>query len=471
MSYAVVSSFSGASKTTVNIGGIDYDVYEFSSVGGGSITFSQPGDVDYLITGPGGGGGSGGFTGNGGGSAGDVLVGATQVNTGNYPVAVGASGGPRNAGLGNSSFAGLTAILGGRGRDNGTGTLQGGGGLGGANNSVTFAGASHPSGFRGGDGFLSPGTQAQQIGGGGRGAGGDGGNANRTTLLPGDGGPGIVSDITGVSIEYGRGGGGGARQTKTGGGTPNGGFAGPGGDGATPGSGGGGGTTAGGAGANGVVIVRVRASGPAPEPIVADSSGSVDFTGESLAVNLIVASSEQVFEVSGTSASAVSILASGASSYEILGSSNASVGAVEVVANVSGSISFEGNSSGSLTVVASGSGSINLSGTSTTQVLIEASSEGTIDLSGTATAVLSIQGQASGQIDFVGSTSGLITISGEVSGELMLSGLSTGISGALSPMVSIPGRWRFNLALSEIKAKELQGSWKRTQVNGRWRSA
>lgn len=46
--YAVVSSYSGAAKMTVNIGGTSYDIYTFSSPAGGSIELS-PGDVDYRI--------------------------------------------------------------------------------------------------------------------------------------------------------------------------------------------------------------------------------------------------------------------------------------------------------------------------------------------------------------------------------------------------------------------------------------
>ena len=48
MAYAVVSSYTGAAKTTVNIGGTNYDVYTFSSLAGGSIDFSAAGDVDYF---------------------------------------------------------------------------------------------------------------------------------------------------------------------------------------------------------------------------------------------------------------------------------------------------------------------------------------------------------------------------------------------------------------------------------------
>jgi len=75
MAYAVVSGYTGtgATKTTVNIGGVDYDVYEIPN--GGSITFSTGGDVDVLAVG--GGGGSGG---TGGGSATDGGAGGRVVS-------------------------------------------------------------------------------------------------------------------------------------------------------------------------------------------------------------------------------------------------------------------------------------------------------------------------------------------------------------------------------------------------------
>lgn len=262
MVYAVVSSYSGASKTTVTINGVSYDVYQFASISGGSITFSSAGSVDALVVGGGGPGGFEGFGGGGGGSGADVISGIVNVPVGTATVTVGAgevsvlrdpkSGQP-------SSALGLTALGGGYGGQNGIIPVNGGGGNG-RNESTTTLGVAHPSGFKGGDGYRES-NNPPRAGGGGRGAGGNGGNA--APYLEGTGGLGITSSITGAAITYGRGGNGG----RYGNGSQ---FAI---DGQNPGDGGQGAYSissangTGGKGANGIVIVRVAT------PIVATTPG------------------------------------------------------------------------------------------------------------------------------------------------------------------------------------------------------
>lgn len=261
MAYAVVSAYSGASKTTVTIGGTSYDVYQFASIAGGSIEFSAGGAVDVLIVGGGGPGGYEGFGGGGGGSGGDVIAATVTAPAGVAGVVVGAGEvsvlrGPK-AGHPSSAF-GLVARGGGYGGQNGIVPIEGGGGNG-RNESTTMLGVSHPTSFKGGNGYRE-GTNAPRAGGGGRGAGGDGSNA--VPYIEGAGGPGVVSSITGAAITYGRGG--------------NGGHYGNGSeyavDGANPGDGGqgahslGSANGVGGRGANGVVVLRVAAPGAVPIP-------------------------------------------------------------------------------------------------------------------------------------------------------------------------------------------------------------
>lgn len=262
MAYAVVSSYSGASKTTVTINGTSYDVYEFTSIAGGSIEFSAGGDVDALIVGGGGPGGFEGFGGGGGGSGADVIAATVNASAGLANVLVGAGEvsvlrGPKS-GQSSSAF-GLTALGGGYGGQNGIIPVNGGGGNG-RNESTTTLGVAHPSGFKGGDGYRES-SNNPRAGGGGRGAGGNG--ANAVPYIEGIGGPGITSTITGVSRVYGRGGDGG----HYGNGSE---FAI---DGQNPGDGGqgahslGSANGQGGKGANGIVILRVTT------PIIATTPG------------------------------------------------------------------------------------------------------------------------------------------------------------------------------------------------------
>lgn len=74
----------------------------------------------------------------------------------------------------------------------------------GSTGSLVTGQGGNSSPYTGGSQYASGSTTA--LGGGGAGQGGNGGNA--TTTVPGDGGPGVVSSISGTSVEYGPGGGG-----------------------------------------------------------------------------------------------------------------------------------------------------------------------------------------------------------------------------------------------------------------------
>lgn len=268
MPSAVVSSVTGFSKVTVDIGGTDYDVYT-STTASPQVIFSTGGDIDRLLNA---GGGSGGVTNRGGagGGGGAVLAGATTVTATTYNGTVGSGGvWVSNAGVngGDTTMFGLTAFGGGGGGNPG---LDGGTGGGGAKST---AGGTGSQGGNGGASNIDDGN------GGGGGADTDGETVS--TQKGGAGGDGIQSSITGTATYYGGGGGGGVRGAASGtfgagglGGGGAGGDAGGGTDG-TDGLGGGGGgahSNAGyspGNGGDGIIIFRVETPG----------AGSVDFTG------------------------------------------------------------------------------------------------------------------------------------------------------------------------------------------------
>ena len=164
--------------------------------------------ANYLIVA---GGGGGGRYYSGGGGAGGILSGVSSLVFGTiYSVTVGA-GGPGNtsgvAGPGSqgssSVFTSLTAIGGGFGNGNSSGTNNGGsggsgGGAGGFGSGGTGGSGTSGQGNAGGSGNGSG-------GGGGGGAGAVGGNYPGSL---GAGGIGLASSITGSSVYYGGGGGG-----------------------------------------------------------------------------------------------------------------------------------------------------------------------------------------------------------------------------------------------------------------------
>ncbi|RAP39385.1 hypothetical protein BYZ73_20805, partial [Rhodovulum viride] len=208
MAYAVISAFSGtgATKTTVNIAGSSFDIYEcpFDA----QIEVGTAGDIDYAIIGAGGASSPANYNASGGGSGGDVLIGTMAVSAGTLAITVGLGGTSTTSAAtsgGDTSALGLTALGGGIGAGFGGGAAilpTDGGGAGPRDDGDTLLGAAHPTSYRGGNGYRVSGGRKHS--GGGRGAGGNGGDADADTA--GAGGPGIVSDITGLSVEYGAGG-------------------------------------------------------------------------------------------------------------------------------------------------------------------------------------------------------------------------------------------------------------------------
>ena len=272
---------------TLTIG--DETVYVFSTVGteGKSITVSGSATADILIVG--GGGGGGGRAGSGGGAGGLIHTQDVALAAGTYAIAVGA-GGERVKGDvqgkdgSNSSFGDLVALGGGggggcyalNGREGGSG---GGAGKNGSTTGTAGSG-NQPTSASGGLGNAGGRPTSNWYTAGGGGAGGAG-SASTGTAGAVAGGAGYACTIVGTNAWY-AGGGGGARTTKcqwsagaNGGGDggdgsgQSGGSADPGHDATTPGSGGGGAgfdaSVYSGAGANGIVIVRVKAG---EEPII-----------------------------------------------------------------------------------------------------------------------------------------------------------------------------------------------------------
>ncbi len=258
--------------TVTDIGG--YRVHTFT--GDGSFDVVRGGDVEVLVVA--GGGGGGGRSGGGGGAGGVVYDASFAVAAGQtLTVTVGAGGGG-GAGVGEhgldgaaSVFDSLTAMGGGGGgsdtRQTGADGGSGGGGRYGNNGGTGVSGQGFDGGF---------GTSGVWAGGGGGGAGAAGVDGTAGGEV-GDGGPGLVYDISGSDACYAGGGGGGGHDPANGrgfatsvAGLPcgggNGGATGgknPGDDGLpNTGGGGGAGSTnsssggAGGDGGSGVVIVR-----------------------------------------------------------------------------------------------------------------------------------------------------------------------------------------------------------------------
>ncbi len=184
-----------------------------------SVTTVSDLTVDYLVVAGGGGGGA--YIGGGGGGGG-VLSGTVALARGSYDAVVGhgGAGGIFAVSLSqsgeNSSFAGNTAIGGGRGGHWYPSEVlfapeaggSGGGGIGCVSCSArSGAEGSSGQGNSGGDGS-NPSNNSGAAGGGG-GAGAPGGDSV-ASVRAGHGGDGIASAVTGVNSYYGGGGGGGA---------------------------------------------------------------------------------------------------------------------------------------------------------------------------------------------------------------------------------------------------------------------
>lgn len=248
-------------------------VTSFTTVGTTSWTSPVTANIRVLVVAGGGGGGQ--WDGGGGGAGGLIHNTSFSVSANQqYTVTVGSggSGGVANFGNGqnggNSIFGSLTAIGGGGGGGGYNGGISGGSGGGSSfnNNSATAVGGSGTvgQGYAGGNGPAQSGAHG---GGGGGGAGAAG--QNGTTSAAGNGGIGVLNDITGTPTYYAGGGGG---SVEPGYSAANGGLGG-GGNGftytrvnATPNTGGGGGGSAaanspfpnlqGGDGGSGIVIIR-----------------------------------------------------------------------------------------------------------------------------------------------------------------------------------------------------------------------
>ena len=247
--------------------GVDHRIHTFT--GGGTLTFTQGGTIDYIlvVAGGGAGGNQSSASGGGGGAGGVIYVTGTPVSPGAYTIVVGAGGvaalNSQGGDGGNSSIAGLGL------------TAVGGGGGGAGSSPGTGGGRPGGSGGGGSNWTPAPGG-ARTLGqgnvggaGGGRGAGGggwSGGGGNGGSTAGGLGGSGNLSDIGrayGDSIPYAGGGGGGDGIAPGGSGGSS--VGGTGAGGATPatagmtnrggGGGGGFGTTPAADGGSGIVIV------------------------------------------------------------------------------------------------------------------------------------------------------------------------------------------------------------------------
>ena len=295
----------GGTVTTVNT---NFKVHTFT--GDGCFVVSNAGNsngstqVDYLVIGGGGaggsgyaagGGGAGGYRESSGGASGcytisplGACVSAITVSAQTYPITVGAGGGgpagPPCNGIGNSGsnsiFSTITSA-GGGGGNGGAGTPapgSDGASGGGAGNDQTTKGSgnvppvSPPQGNPGGNSG-GPGSGNTAGGGGGATAAGGAGTRNSNG---GAGGAGGTSSINGTPTARAGGGGGGVRTTSATNGTGGSGGGGIGGGSSTPGSnsgaaatantgsgGGGGGHPSGspgpgGAGGKGIVIIRYK---------------------------------------------------------------------------------------------------------------------------------------------------------------------------------------------------------------------
>ncbi|MFN6017299.1 MAG: glycine-rich domain-containing protein [Verrucomicrobiota bacterium] len=244
----------------------------------GGLTIGLGFEVEYLLIGGGGAGGStvtgdDGVDGTGGGGAGGFVEGTVSLANQSYGISVGAGGSGATRGVvrgengGNTTFSTFTATGGGGGGGYGlTGNTGGSGGGGGGRQNTAGGSATSGQGFAGGN-AQSGNTMGQASGGGGGGAGGAG-QAGDTVENGGDGGIGKTSTITGQSVYY-AGGGGGAGIASNGDSQGQGGLGGGGnasrtgnGGAGTNGLGGGGGGVgdygAGGNGGSGIVVVRYK---------------------------------------------------------------------------------------------------------------------------------------------------------------------------------------------------------------------
>ena len=202
----------GGTTTTGN----GYSQWAFTS--SGTWTVTTPGIAYYAIVG---GGGGGGASVGGGGGAGGVITGILSASAGTYSITIGSGGtaGQSASSPGTngsiSSFAGLSALGGGKGGDSGGGNVNpyngasGGGGQDNNGGAVSGAYGVAGQGWAGGNNSV---TSAYGSGGGG-GAGGAAANASAGVSTAGGIGVSIYLPASGVSTYVGGGGGGGGGST------------------------------------------------------------------------------------------------------------------------------------------------------------------------------------------------------------------------------------------------------------------
>ena len=247
----------GDSVTTYTKNGQTYKVHAVTTTGAGTFVAPSPATTLQVLVIAGGGG-----AGSGGGGAGGVYGGGVQTFNAtagqSISLSVGAGGATETNGT-NTVFNAWTAIGGGHGAGS-TAATSGGSGGGGYRSNLSAGAGTSPQGFSGGSATNN--NAAGAGGGGATQAGGTGAESSGNGNLPGYGGAGYTTNITGTSVCYAGGGSGGfwlgSANTATCGGGLGQHAGGYGGTNGTGGGGGGGVYGAGGAGGNGTVIIAYQ---------------------------------------------------------------------------------------------------------------------------------------------------------------------------------------------------------------------
>jgi len=218
----------GGTITNVEIGGKTYKVHVFTSSGTFNVTQAQANaEVEYLVIAGGGAGGR--YAGGGAGGYRSSVVSElsgrnttaeskVSITAQSYTITVGGGGSPYSNNGSNSSALGITSLGGGNGAvirstPGGTGGSGGGATAGWVSGDYRSLGqGTAGQGFEGGNSGTYYGTDG---GAGGGGAGAPGG-LRPSQYVPGNGGNGIESNITGTPT-YRAGGGAGATKASQGG--------------------------------------------------------------------------------------------------------------------------------------------------------------------------------------------------------------------------------------------------------------
>jgi hypothetical protein len=261
VAWLTIGGVSATGGTVTNADG--YTIHTFTD--SGTFTVNAGGDMEYLVVAGGGGGSNTPYC--GGGGAGGMLTGTlATVSPGTYTITRGGGGATgTNGSVGSDSqFNTIIANGGGGGGGMNSNGLNGGSGGGGGYLGGSTAGNGRPGGTgvagQGNNGGQGNGVNGYGWGGGGGGAGAAGTTAKAPSpLVPGDGGDGLQSSITGTATYYAGGAGGRIDSANSAsGGLGGGGSGGPGtnADGTAGGTntGGGGGPSK--SGGSGIVIIR-----------------------------------------------------------------------------------------------------------------------------------------------------------------------------------------------------------------------